>query len=150
MFAESEISQFQTAILEKDVVWLNVSVNDAVFIQRLVSVNKLSEKLDCFLFINGPFFLAKFLQCATLTKLVNKVQKSVALDDLFKLNDVRIVIKRVEDLDLLFGKFDEFGDFNELVKGNHLDGDILLGSVIDGFVDFSVFALVDVLSESVS
>jgi hypothetical protein len=150
LFAESEISQFQTAILEKDVVWLNVSVNDAVFIQRLVSVNKLSEKLDCFLFINGPFFLAKFLQCATLTKLVNKVQKSVALDDLFKLNDVRIVIKRVEDLDLLFGKFDEFGDFNELVKGNHLDGDILLGSVIDGFVDFSVFALVDVLSESVS
>ncbi len=150
MFAESEISQFQTAILEKYVVWLNVSVNDAVLIQRLVSVNKLPEKLDCFLFINGSFFLAKFLQCATLTKLVNKVQKSVALDDLFKLNDVRIVIKRVEDLDLLFGKFDEFGNFNELVKGNHLDSDILLGSVIDGLVDFSVFALVDVLSESVS
>ncbi len=150
MFAESEISQFQTAILEKDVVWLDVSVNDAVFIQRLVSVNKLPEKLDGFLFIDGPFFLAKFLQCATLTKLVNKVQKSVALDDLFKLNDVRIVIKRVEDLDLLFGKFDEFEDFNELVKGNHFDGDILLGGVIDGLVDFAVFALVDVLGKSVS
>jgi hypothetical protein len=149
LFAKSEISQFQTPILEKDVVWLDVSVNDAVFIQRLVSVNKLPEKLDCFLFINGSFFLAKFLQCATLTKLVNKVQKSVALDDLFKLNDVRIVIKRVEDLDLLFGKFDEFGNFNELVKGNHFDSDILLGGVIDGLVDFAVFALVDVLSESV-
>jgi hypothetical protein len=150
LFAKSEISQFQTPILEKDVVWLDVSVNDAVFIQRLVSVNKLPEKLNCFLFINGPFFLAKFLQSATLTKLVNKVQKSVALDDLFKLNDVRIVIKRVEDLDLLFGKFDELGNFNELVKGNHFDSDILLGGVIDGLVDFAVFALVDVLSESVS
>lgn len=150
MFAESEISQFQTAIFEKNVVWLDVSVNDAVLIQRLVSVNKLPEKLDGFFFIDGPFFLAKFLQCATLTKIVNKVQKSVALDDLFKLNDVRIVIKRVEDLDLLFGKFDEFGDFNELVKGNHFDGDIPLGGVIDGLVDFAVFALVDVLGKSVS
>jgi hypothetical protein len=150
LFAESEISQFQIAVLKKDVVRFNVPVNDVAFIQRLVSVDKLPEKLDGLLFGHGSFFFAKFLQSATLTKFVNEIQKAIALDDLFEVNDVGVVLKRVEDLDLVFGEFDEFGFFNELVKGNHLDGDVLLGGVVDGFVDFAVFALVDVLDEGVS
>lgn len=109
----------------------------------------LIKVLETGLFAQKLFGVDFAFQSAAVAELVHHVGVVDRGQFLDVADDVGVV-DALENLDLVFGKFVQFGDFAEFLDGDAFDGEELLGVHGYGAVDFAVGARADDFLELVA
>jgi hypothetical protein len=135
--------------MHEDVVRFDIAMHNVVPGKYLEGLNDLAEVNQTLFLRQWAFFLEQFVEGASVAELVDEVEVVGCFEHVDVLDDVGAGLKGRQDVDLVDGAFLEFGDFSELFGLDDLDGDLLLGDHVDGFIDLGIDSLAELLFELV-
>ena len=104
-FAEAEITNFEDAIVEEDVIGLEVPMHDVVLVEDLEGFEELFEDEEGFFFLEGVFLPEEPLQSAAVAVLVDEVEVVLGFEHVVVGDDVFVFLDVGEDVNFVDGAF---------------------------------------------
>lgn len=137
--AEPEISEFETAIMNQNVVGLQVPMHYIVLAQDAETLEYLPQELDGFLLGESALPLEEHVESAAIAKLVDEIEIICGLKHVDVLDDeVRFLLELRQNVHFVDGALLQFGNVSELAGLNDLDGHFLQGFHVDGAIHLGV------------
>ncbi len=89
-FGKAEVTQFAYALFEQNIGWLEVSMNNSIFVQILGSINNVFEVALGFLLWDFFLLVEHLKEITVVAKLSDDIHVIGSLVDVEELNDVGV------------------------------------------------------------
>lgn len=123
--SKTKVSNFNLMMWNEDIGRLEISVNDTVFRDLIVTINDLSHQLHGLIFRDCFSFVDKLCKIAFVTKFGNNVSIILCCVDIEKFKNVGKIFERFEDINLRGEEI--FMDFSfDHFHVDDFDGDCLI------------------------
>ena len=123
------------------VIWFQVSMHNILFSENSEGLNHLSKIYNCSSFCKRPFLLHESIKGSPITEFINKIEIIDSFQHIDILNNIRTVLHRGQNIDLIDCAFLKFWYLFKLISMNNFYCHLEFRLCMDSSIYLSIYSL---------